>query len=149
MPHYHRPKSIYRQMSRIIVLVKYAKPKKDYLAEASIEEEEDISGLDRKTRLRLGLETAEDEEDAKLGVEGKLEKMFDAKNLEFYYKPYGVHTNEIHDFYPLDDNHTIIISEFGGILPIKIGWKDWLSLWEKHSGEAIFVVNEEGLSNMK
>jgi len=136
-------------MSRIIVLVKYAKPKKDYLSgeEEDEDDEVDATGLDKKTRLRLGMES--DEDDVTFNAESKFEKMFNAKNLEFYYKPYGVDTREVHDFYPLDDEHTIIITEYGGLLPIKLAWKEWLSIWEKHSGEAIFIINEQAIIKVK
>jgi len=128
-------------MSRIIVLVKYAKPKKDYLSE-NRDDVEDERGLDRKTRRKLGLDNDEDDEDSEFGMDDRFEKMFNTKNLEFYYKPYGINTNEIHDFYPLDEEHTILVAEYGGLLPVKIAWNDWLSLWEKHSGEAIFIVDK-------
>lgn len=126
-------------MSRIVVLVKYAKPKKDFLSEKD-DNEVDEKGLDRKTRRKLGLDNDEDEE-MEFNMENRFEKMFDSKNLEFYYKPYAMNTKEIHDFYPLDDTHTIVVSEYGGVLPVKIAWNDWLALWEKYSGEAIFIVD--------
>ena len=124
---------------RIIVLAKYAKPKKNLLKRDKEEEEED-DGLDAHTRRIIGKYDEEEEEQNPAKI---FKEMFSEENLEIYYKPYSLDTKTIHDFYPADDGSTVLITDYAGSLPIKMLWNDWLAAWERHTGEAIYILGEE------
>lgn len=133
---------------KIVALVKFAKNKKDYLTGIKEEHEEDATGLSREMKRKLGIGNDDDEDD-EMSAENRFAKMFSAENMEYYYKPYGFDTLDIREFYPLDEEHTMVLSEIGGAFPIKIGWKEWLKTWEERTGEAIFLVGEAAKNNQK
>lgn len=116
---------------RIEVLVKYAKPKKNTLKEKEEEKET------RKLNRILGRDDYMEDE----GVGSKIEELFSEQNLEFFYKPYVIDTRDIHDMCPYDEEHVLLLTEFGGQLPVKMSWIVWKALWEAASGEKIFSAD--------
>ena len=117
---------------RLEVLVKYAKPKEGVRFEETEEDKED-----RRIQRLIGKE----EIDSDFEPANKFMQIFDPKNLDFFYKPYVVDTKDIHDFCPYDEEHVLILTEWGGSLPIKMSWPIWKATWEHYTGEMIQVTN--------
>lgn len=121
-------------MSRLEVQVKFAKPKKEFIEGREEEESAEDKAYREAERIIAGKQLDE-EEKTPLFL-----KLLDDKNYDFYYKPYCFKINEVSDFYPYDEEHVMILTEFGGSLPVKMSWDIWKATWEHFSGEVINIA---------
>jgi len=127
---------------KIEILIKYAKTKKNPFEQTKETKDE------RKERLKqeeidriIGKESDEDELDFK--PENKFMEMFDPKNLEFFYQPYVIDLKNVEEFFPYDEQHTMLVTTYSGNLPAKISWANWKQLWAEKVGEHIIQVIEK------
>lgn len=127
---------------RLEVEVKFAKPKKGF--EQNINEEESDEDKAYRNAQRIISGDLPEEREGK-----NILDLFSDKNFDFYYKPYIFKTEEVKDFYPYDEEHVLVVTEFGGSVAVKMDWKVWKATWEHYTGEAIQSAKPVSLKKEK
>lgn len=95
--------------------------------EAEIKKEQD-----KLAKLLNGSDYSQEEE----GLESLVKKI----PVEFIYKPYVLDIRDVDGFYPLDDEHTAIMSTIHGELAVKMPYETWKGTYEYLSSENIKTI---------